>query len=162
MLVSHFSAPRGMQADHHQFYAGWFPVTFTFICIQFPRCFLQFLVRRLSEATNISTEIANSEERTTDMHEKIIGILYILGFPRSIVTLGSAETPQHYSEHIIPAPSRKAAVLCSSCHAYFSPCPPQQLLGATTTICVIAQARYRYSCKTTQEEKFSLQFTLVA
>lgn len=59
-----------MQADHYQFYAGRFPVAFTFVYIQFPHCFLQFLVGWLSEATNVSSEITKSEERTTDMCEK--------------------------------------------------------------------------------------------
>lgn len=41
------------------------PFTFSFYS-----CFLQFLVDWLSEVTNISSEFANSEERTTDIHEK--------------------------------------------------------------------------------------------
>lgn len=48
-----------MQSGHYQIYADQFPGAFNFICIQFPHSFLQFLIGWFSEATNISSEIAD-------------------------------------------------------------------------------------------------------
>lgn len=133
-----FPLTTGTRSDHHQFYAGRFPVAFTFIYIQFPHWFLHFLIGWLAGATNISSEIANSEGRTTDTHEKIIAISYMPGFPRAIMTLDGAETPRLFSECFLPALPWSAAVPCSSCQGCFSPSPPYRFPGATTTICVVA------------------------
>lgn len=54
-----FQLPRGMQSGHHQFYADQFPGAFNFSYIPFPDSFLQFLIGWFSEATNISSEIAD-------------------------------------------------------------------------------------------------------
>lgn len=151
-----------MQADHHQFYAGRFPVAFTFIYIQFPYCFLQFLVGWLSETTNISYEIANREERITDIHEKIIAILYIPDFPRAIVTLDSAEPPHtpalQWTHYASTALESSRLVLLLPWMLFPIPSPPVPW-GHHNHLCC---CRDWFSCKTVQEDEFSFKFSLVA